>query len=119
MQQNKLFSEKGLTQHTWIKQYPSKDFRHYHFDYCSQVFKEYLKDNKQCDEGYMKCNMENVQKEHIILSNQIIILNVIRKYHTTTDNTKRHMKIHTMKNSMSLFPVCQKIHLQEPQEESS
>ena len=33
-------SEKGLTQHMWMKQYPSKDFRHYHFDYCSQVYKK-------------------------------------------------------------------------------
>ena len=23
--------EKGRTQHTWMKQYPSEDFRHYHF----------------------------------------------------------------------------------------
>ena len=55
-------------------------------------------DNKKCEEGIMKCNMENVPKEHIILSNSIIILNVISKYHTTTDKTKRHMKIHTMTN---------------------
>ena len=33
-------SEKGLTQHMWMKQYPSKDFRHYLFDYCSQVYKK-------------------------------------------------------------------------------
>ena len=33
-------SEKGLTQHMWIKQHPSKDFRHYHFDYCSQVYEK-------------------------------------------------------------------------------
>ena len=33
------FSEKWLTQHMWIKQYPSKDFRCYHFDYCSQIYK--------------------------------------------------------------------------------
>jgi hypothetical protein len=31
-------SEKGLTQHMWMKQYHSEDFRHYHFDYCSQVY---------------------------------------------------------------------------------
>ena len=42
--------------------------------------------------------MENVLKGHIILSNQINMLNVISKYHTTTDHTKHHMKIHTMKN---------------------
>ena len=29
-------SEKGLTQHSWMGQYPNKDFRHYRFDYCSQ-----------------------------------------------------------------------------------
>ena len=33
-------SEKGLTQHMWKKQYHSEDFRHYHFDYCSQVYKK-------------------------------------------------------------------------------
>ena len=38
---NKIkFSEKGLTQHMWMKQYLSKDFRHYLFDYCSQVNKK-------------------------------------------------------------------------------
>ena len=42
--------------------------------------------------------MENVPKGHIIHSNQINIWNVNSKYHTTTDHTKRHMKIHTMKN---------------------
>ena len=26
-------SEKGLTQHMWMKQFPSKNFRHYHSDY--------------------------------------------------------------------------------------
>ena len=26
-------SEKGLTQHMWMKQYHSKDFRYYNFDY--------------------------------------------------------------------------------------
>ena len=25
-------SEKGLKQHMWMKKYPSKDLRHYHFD---------------------------------------------------------------------------------------
>ena len=90
----------------WVKQYPSKDFRHYHFDYCSQVYKKkYLKDNEKCEERNMKCNMENVQEGHIILSNQNDIWNVISKYLTTTDHTKRHMKIHTMRNpyNCSLF----------------
>ena len=32
--------EKGLTQHMWMKQYPSNDLRHYLFKYCSQVYKE-------------------------------------------------------------------------------
>ena len=45
----------------------------------------------------MKCNMENVPNGHIIHSNQIITLNVNYKYHTTTDHTKRNMKIHTVK----------------------
>ena len=34
------FSEKELTQHMWMKPYPSKDFRQDHFDYCSQVYKK-------------------------------------------------------------------------------
>jgi hypothetical protein len=29
-------SEKGLTQHMWMKKYPSNYFRHYYFDYCNQ-----------------------------------------------------------------------------------
>ena len=33
-------SENGLTQHMWMKQYPCMDFRYYHFDYCSQVYKK-------------------------------------------------------------------------------
>ena len=33
-------SKNGLTQHMWIKKYTSKDFRYYHFDYCSQVYKQ-------------------------------------------------------------------------------
>ena len=34
-------SEKGLTpQMMWMKQYPSMDFRHYHFDYFSQVYRK-------------------------------------------------------------------------------
>ena len=46
----------------------------------------------------MKCNMENVQKRHIIHRNENNTWNVNSKYHTTTDQTKRHIKIHTMKN---------------------
>ena len=42
--------------------------------------------------------MENVSKGYIIHSNQIIIWNLNSKYHTTTGHTKRHMKIHTIKN---------------------
>ena len=34
-------SEKGLTQHMWMKHFPSKDFRHYHLNYCSQVFEKH------------------------------------------------------------------------------
>ena len=33
-------SEKGLQQHMWLKQNSSEDFRHYHFDRCSQVYKK-------------------------------------------------------------------------------
>ena len=36
----RIFSEKGLTQHMWMKQYPSRDFRHNNFDYSSQVYKK-------------------------------------------------------------------------------
>ena len=34
-------SKTGLTQHMWNEQNPSKGFRHYHLDYCSQFYKEY------------------------------------------------------------------------------
>ena len=58
-------SEKGWTQHMWMKQNPCEDFRHYHFDHCSQVYKQkYLKDKKKCKEGNSKCNMENVPNGH-------------------------------------------------------
>jgi hypothetical protein len=33
-------SKKGLTQLMWMKQKPSEDCRHYHFDHCSQVYKK-------------------------------------------------------------------------------
>ena len=39
-------SEKGLTKHMWMKQYPRKDFRHYHFDYCGQVYKKKKSEKK-------------------------------------------------------------------------
>ena len=42
-----------------------------------------------------------------IHSNQINIWNVNSKSHTTTDHTKRHMKIHTMKNPYAC-PLCAK-----------
>ena len=65
-------SDKGLTQYMWMLQHPSNEFRHFHFDYCSQNYnKKYLKDKKKCEEGNMKCNMENVPKGNIINSNQI------------------------------------------------
>ena len=68
-----------------------------HFDYCSQVYKKNTwMTIKKWEEGTLKGNMENVPKGHIILSNQIIIWNVISKYHTTTDPTKCHMKIYTI-----------------------
>ena len=53
-------------------------------------------------------NMENVSKGHIIHSDQINIWNVNSKYHTTTDNTKRHMKIHTMENQYHCSPCAKK-----------
>ena len=60
--------------------------------------KKYRKDKKKCEEGNMEFNVENVPNEHIICSNQINIRNVISKYNTTTDQTKRHIKIYTKKN---------------------
>ena len=33
-------SEKGLTQHMWMKKYTSNYFIQYHFDYCSQYYKK-------------------------------------------------------------------------------
>ena len=33
-------SDKGLTQYMWMKQHPSNEFRHYHFDHCSQDYKK-------------------------------------------------------------------------------
>ena len=107
-------SEKGLTQHLWMKQYPSKEFRHYHFDYCSQGFKKYLEDKKKREEGNMKCNIVNVPKGHIIHSDQNNIWNVNSKCHTITDHTKRHMKIHTI----SLYSVWQRTYIQEPHKET-
>ena len=32
-------SEKGLQQHMWMKQNSNEDFRHYHIDHSSQVYK--------------------------------------------------------------------------------
>ena len=57
-------SEMRLTQHIWMKHYPSKDFRHYHFEYCSQVYRrtKKLKDKKKCEEGNMKCNIKKGTK---------------------------------------------------------
>ena len=84
----------------------------------SGLQRKYLKDKKKCEEGSMKCKMENVLKGHIIHSNEINIWNVNSKYHTTTDHTKRHMKIYTIQKYISLFSACQENYLQEPREES-
>ena len=72
-----------------------------------RILKKYLKDKKKCEERNMKCNMENVPKGHIIHRNKINTWNVNFKYHTTTDQTKNHMRIHTMKNSYHCF-LCAK-----------
>ena len=77
-----------------------------------------MKDNEKCEEGNMKCNMENVSKGHIILGNQNNIWNVISKYHTTTDPTKHHMKIHTIRNPYHCSLFSKKNHLQEQHDES-
>ena len=63
-----------------------------------RFIKKFLKEKKKCEEGNRKCNMENVLKGHIIHRHKINIWYVHSKYHTTTDHTKRHMKIHTMEN---------------------
>ena len=49
---------------------------------------------EKCEEGNLKCNIENVLKEHSIHSNEINIWNVNSKYHTTKDHTKRHIKLY-------------------------
>ena len=36
-----------LTQHMWMKQYTSKNFWHYHFDYCSQVYKKKVTEGQE------------------------------------------------------------------------
>ena len=48
----------------------------------------------------MNVNMENVPK--------IIIWNLNSKYYTTTDHTKRHMKIHSTKNRYHCCPCAKK-----------
>ena len=53
-----------------------------------RFIEKYLKDKKKCEEGNIKCNMENLPIGHIIHSNQISIWNVNIKYHTTTDHTR-------------------------------
>ena len=68
-----------------------------------------LQDNKNCEEGNRKCNMENVLKGHIIHRHKINIWYVNSKYHTTTDHTKRHMKIHTMENPYHCSVCAKKI----------
>ena len=77
-----------------------------------------MKDKKKREEGNRKCNIENVQKGHIIDSNQNHIWNLNSKYHATTDHTKRHIKIHTMKSLYHCSLCAKKIHLQEPHEDS-
>ena len=99
----------------WMKHYPSKDFSTTIMIIAVRFIKKrYLKDRKKFEES----NMENVPRGYIIHSTQIDIWNVKSKYHTTTDHTKHHMKIHAMKKSLLLFSVCQKIHLQEPHGET-
>ena len=51
----------------------------------------------------MKCNTENAPNGHIIHSNQINTWNVNSNHHTTTDQTKRHLKIHTLKNKTKTY----------------
>ena len=82
------------------------------------VSKPTFKKFKISEEGNMRCNMENVPKAHIIHSNQINILYVNNNYHTTTDHTKCHMKIHTKTNPYHCSMCAKKIHIQEPHEES-
>ena len=74
------------------------------------------KNTQRKEEGNMKSKMENVPKGHLIQSNHINIWNVYSKYHTTTDHTKRHMKIYTIQNPFQCF-LCAKIYLQKLHEE--
>ena len=103
-------SEKGLTQHMWIKQLPSKDFIHYHFDYCRQVYKRNtlkLRTRKKCEKCTMKCNMENVPKGHFIQSILINIWTGNSKYHTTTDHYRRNLKSHARDN-ININALCER-----------
>jgi hypothetical protein len=104
-----------------------------------RIIKKYLNDKKKCEEGNMKCNLKIVLKK--LYCNQINTWYVKSKYHTTTDQIKRHIKIHTMKNpyhcslcaknpspgaalrvmlvkSESLCTVWKGIHIKEPLKET-
>ena len=70
------------SEYIWMKKNPSEDWL-----------------QTKSEEGNKKCNMGNVPKGHIIHSYQINIWNLNSKYHTTTDLTKPHMKIQSMKNT--------------------
>ena len=73
-----------------------------------RIIKKYLNDKKTCEEDNMKCSQKNKLKGHIIHSNQINTWNVNSKYHTTKDQIKCHMKIHTMQNPYHCF-LCAKM----------
>ena len=73
-----------------------------------RIIKKYLKDKKKSEEGNMKCNRENILKGHIIHSNWINTWNINRIYHTTTDHTKHHIKIYTIKKNPSHCSLCAK-----------
>ena len=112
-------SENGLSQHVWLKQNPSKDFSITILISAVRFIKRIPEgQEKKCEEGNIKCNIENVPKGQSIHSNQINIWNVNSEYHTTTDHTKRHTKIHSIKNPYNCSLYAKKIHLQEQNEES-
>ena len=90
----------------------------YHLINAVRFIKKIPEGQKKCEKSNTKCNMENVRKKTYYSWYQINIRSVNSKYHTMTDHTNRHMKIHTIKKSISLFSVFQKMHLQEPHEES-
>jgi hypothetical protein len=62
---------------------------------------------EKCEDGKMKCNMENVRKGHIIHSTQINIRNVNSKYHTTIDHSRSPMKSN-VRDNLNIYALCER-----------